>query len=209
MLAQKVISLDEHGCYFLTLETVDMVDVFTKPVYKQIVVHTLNHFIDTKGLVVYGWCLMTNRLYLIAQAQRHVLLGDIRKGFKQFTSEKILEAIRSEPAEKQSWMLQRFEKSTGLFHAQKKHECWKKIKEPVLVDVKRPDVMAEHLEFIHNAPVRERVVQYPVDYYYSSARDYVEGAAGLVKITKLSTVEQAIDTIENRKSSFKVKYNRQ
>ena len=208
MFDKKVISLDEHGCYFLTLETVDMVDVFTKPVYKQIVVHTLNHFIDTKGLIVYGWCLMTNRLHLVAQAQRNVLLGEIRKGFKQFTSEKIIEAVHSEPAEKQSWMLHRFERPAGLFNTQRRHECWKKIKEPVLVDVKRPDLMAEHLEFIHNAPVKERFVQYAADFYYSSARDYSDGVQGLVKITKLSTVEQALDAIENRKSSFKVKYNR-
>lgn len=203
-----MIPIDEHGCYFLTLETVDMVDVFTKPVYKQIVVHTLNHFIEHKGLVVYGWCLMTNRLYLIAQAQRNVLLGDIRKGFKQFTSEKIIEAIHSEPAEKQSWMLHRFEKSAGLFSSQKKLECWKKVKEPLQIDCNKPELMAEHLEFVHNAPVKERVVQYAADYYYSSARDYADGAAGLVKITKLAVVEQALEAIENRKSSFKVKYNR-
>lgn len=209
MFDSKVISFDEHGCYFLTLETVDMVDVFTRPVYKQIVVHTLNHFIDNKGLIVYGWCLMTNRLYLVAQAQRHILLGDIRKGFKQFTSEKIIETIHTEPDERQGWMLQRFEKTTGLFHKQKKHECWKKIKEPVLVDMRKPEIMAEHLEFIHNAPVKERFVQYPADFYYSSARDYIDDVKGLVKIEKLTPVETALDDIENRKSSFKVKYNRQ
>ena len=68
--------------------------------------------------------------------------------------------------------------------------------------------MAEHLEYIHNAPVKERFVQYPADFYYSSARDYVDGVSGLVKITKLSAVEQALEAIENRKSSFKIKYNR-
>lgn len=208
MFKNKVIPIDEHGCYFLTLETVDMVDVFTKPVYKQIVVHTLNHFIDNKGLVVYGWCLMSNRLYIVAQAQRNVLLGDIRKGFKQFTSEKIIEAVYSEPIEKQSWMLQRFEKSTGLFSSQKKLEVWKKVKEPLLIDCNKPELMAEHLEFLHNAPVKERIVQYPADYYYSSARDYIDDITGLVKITKTTAVEQALDAIENRKSSFKVKYKK-
>lgn len=208
MHGNKVISFDEHGCYFLTLETVDIVDVFTRPVYKQIVVHTLNHFIDNKGLIVYGWCLMTSRLYLIAQAEKNLLLGDIRKGFKQFTSEKIIETIHTEPAEKQNWMLPRFEKATGLFNKQKKHECWKKIKEPVLVDMRKPEMMAEHLEFIHNVPVKERFVQFPADFYYSSARDYIDGVKGLVKVTKLSAVEKALDDIENRKSGFKLKYNR-
>jgi len=208
MFEKKVIPIDDNGCYFLTFETVDLIDVFTKPVYKQIVVHTLNHFIANKGLVVYGWCLMTNRLYLIAQAQRNVLLTDIRKEFKQFTSEKITEAIYSEPIEKQAWMLPRFEKSAGIFASQKKPGCWKKAKDPTRIDYNKPEAMTEYLELIHAAPVKERIVQYPAEYYYSSARDYIDGIAGLVKITKQSAVEQAFAAAENQERGFTVKYNR-
>lgn len=203
-----MISFDEYGCNFLTLEIADMVDVFTKPVYKQIMAHTLNHFIDNKNLIVYGWCLMTNRIYLLAQAQRDIKLSDIRKDFEQFTSEKIIDAIQSEPQEKQEWMLPRFAKATSLFSTNKKYNCWKKLKDPVPVDARKPNMMAEHLESIHNVPVKERFVVYPTDYLYSSARDYTDGISGLVKITKLNAVEQALDAIENRKSGFKVKYNR-
>lgn len=200
-----VISMNEHGCYFLTLETVDMLDIFIRPVYKQIIIHTLNHFIDTKGFVVYGWCLTTNRLYLVCQAQKTMLLGDIRKSFKQFTSEKIIEAVHAEPMERQSWIIDHFEKTSGLFNTQKKMECWKKIKDPILIDMRTPENMAEHLELIHNIPVKERFVQFPSDYLYSSARDY-ESTPGLVKVTKLSPVEQALNDIETRKSSFKSNY---
>ncbi len=206
MNSSKVTRFDEYGSYFFTLEIVDGVDVFTRPVYKQIVVHTLNHYIDNKGLIVYGWCLMTNRLYLMAQAEKNLMLGDIHKGFKQFTSEKIIETIHTEPAQKQAWMLPRFEKLSGLFHKQKRYECWMKIDNPIALDMRRPEMIAEQLEFIHNVPVKERIVQYPADYYYSSAKDYADGVNGLVKIKKLSAIDKALDDIENRKSSFKVKY---
>ena len=58
-----------QACYFITFNTVDRVDVFIRPVYKQVVVHTLNHFIDNKGLIVHAWCLMTNHLHLLVQAK--------------------------------------------------------------------------------------------------------------------------------------------
>ncbi len=199
--------MNEHGCYFLTLETVDLVDIFVRPVYKQIIVHSLNHFIDTKGFIVYGWCLMTNKLYIICQAQKNILLGDIRKGFKQFTTEKIIEAVETEPEERKHWILNSFKKHTGSFSSNKILQCWKQIKEPLQIDMRRPEVMAEQLDLIHNIPVKDRFVQYATDFLYSSARDY-EGMSGLIKIVKLSPVEQELDAIENRRSSFKAKLNR-
>lgn len=204
MYEERIISMSEHGCYFLTLETIDSVDIFIRPVYKQIVVHTLNHFIDTKGLIVYGWCLMTNRLYLVCQAQRNILLGDIRQSFKQFTTEKIIEAVQTEPDERKTWILERFEKHSGFFG--KTLQCWKKILNPLQLDLNKPETIAEQIDLIHQQPVKDRFVQYPVDFLYSSARDY-EGLPGLVKITKLARIEQELDTIQNMKSSFKTKYN--
>ncbi|MFT3902375.1 MAG: hypothetical protein QM727_04345 [Niabella sp.] len=201
---ERTIVMNEHGCYFLILETTDAVDIFVRPVYKQIIVHSLNHFIDNRGFIVYGWCLMTNRLYLICQAQKNMLLGDIRKGFKQFTTEKIIEAVDAEPEDRKSWLLERFAKFSGLFGANMTVQCWKKIKAPVPVDIKRPEEMAEQLDIIHSIPIKERFVQYPSDFLYSSARDY-EGLPGLVKITKLSPVEQAFTELQNRKSSFKAR----
>ena len=207
MVDEKVISLNEQACYLLTLETEGLVDIFIRPVYKQIVVHTLNHFIDTKGFIIYAWCLTPNRLYLVCQAQKEMLLKDIRSGFKKFTTEKIIEALQTETAEKRDWILEKFEDYKGLFGTSRIIHCWKPIQNPLMLDLKRPDLIAEQIQLIHYLPVKDRIVLYPEDYIYSSAIDY-DGAQGLVKITKLSAVEQEINAIENRKGSFKVKYNR-
>lgn len=197
-----VIQMNEHGCYYLTLETVDQVDIFVRPVYKQIIVHTLNHFIENKGFIVYAWCLNSNSLHLICQAQVNMLLGEIRKGFKQFTTDKIIEAIKAEPDERKNWILEHFEKHTGFFGNHLQTQFWKVVKDPVQIDMKRPETMAETIDLIHNIPVKNRVVQYPEDYIYSSARDY-ESSPGLVKTTRLAVVEQELDSIHNMKTSFK------
>lgn len=84
-------------CYFITFNTLDWVDVFIRPVYKQVVVHSLNHFMDSRGLIVYSWCLMTNHLYLLAQTKNGEDIYEIENGFCRFTTQKILEAIETEP----------------------------------------------------------------------------------------------------------------
>lgn len=206
MTDEKVISFNENGCYLLTLETIGEIDFFVRPVYKQIIVHSLNHFIDNKGFIIYAWCLMSNRLYLICQVQKNILLGDIRKGFKQFTTEKIIDAMNTETEEKRALILDLLEKQTVLLN--RPFNIWNQIKNPVSIDMYKPETMAEQIEWIHNMPVKERFVQYPEDYLYSSAKDYQDGN-GLVSIIKLSPVEQQLNAIENRKNGFRSNFNRQ
>lgn len=202
-----MISVNQNGCYLLTLEIVGTLDIFTRPVYKQIIVHSLNHFINTKGLIVYGWCLMSSKLYLICQTVDSASLSEIRRDFKAFTCQKILEAIQNESEERRDLILSFIEKPSGFFsNKPAKLQCWKKITDPVSIDLRTPDSLAQHLEMIHNIPVKDRVVQFGSDYLYSSSRDY-DGVNGFVKITKLSAVEQELNTIEDRKTSFRRFYN--
>lgn len=198
----------DNGCYCFTFETIDTVDIFTKTMYKQIIVHSLNHFIDSKGLVVYGWCLMSNKLYFIGQSLEYVSLTELRDEFAVFTCRKIVEAIQGDPSERNNWLLTHFQKSAAFEGNPVKQSCWGDIQTTAQIDIKLPQSMAEQLEFIHSLPVKERVVQYSSDYIYSSARDYI-GMPGLVKITKPATVEGELYEIESRKNGFRTHFNQQ
>ena len=203
-----MMTIRDNGCYCFTLETIDTVDIFTKPMYKQLIVHSLNHFIDSKGLIVYGWCLMSNKLYLICQSLENVPLEELRTRFLIFTSEKIVEVIKEEHTERNAWLLKHFQHPAPLFGKSITQSCWGDVKTTAQIDIQQPQSMAEQLEFIHSIPVKERVVQYPSDYIYSSARDYAS-MPGLVKITRPATVENELYEIESRKNGFRASYNRQ
>jgi len=71
--------------YYLTLTVVDWVDIFSRPVYKHIIVDSLNYCIANKGLKVYCWCLLSNHLHMIAAASDEDTLSDILRDFKKFT----------------------------------------------------------------------------------------------------------------------------
>ena len=74
----------------MTLTVVDWVDVFTRPIYKHILVESLLYCQKEKGLDLYAWCLMTNHLHLVASAREGFNLSDILRDFKKYTSKQIL-----------------------------------------------------------------------------------------------------------------------
>jgi putative transposase len=189
------------ACYFLTFNTVDWVDIFIRPVYKQIIVHSLNHFIEHKGLTVYAWCLMTNHLHLLAQAEENGVIAEIEKEYKSFTTKKILEAIHTEPEVRRQWMLRRFEHIGNRLGFKKKFYVWQRPSNPLYIDLDKKDLLVERFDYIHTNPVRDRIVDTDCDYLYSSARDY-SGMQGLVNITKLPIIDQQLIKSDTTSSFF-------
>jgi REP element-mobilizing transposase RayT len=198
---------EKEACYFITFQTVDWVDVFIRPVYKQVIVHTLNHFIETKGLVVYAWCLMSNHLHLLAQAKQGSVIAELEKEYKSFTTTKILEAIDTEPEARRKWMMHQFENFGTMLGLMKKYHVWQNCSHPLYIDFKKKELLLEHFEYIHQNPVRDKIVDIPGEYKYSSARDY-SGLQGLVNIVKLPAIEQQLAASETMNGNFFVKYIR-
>jgi putative transposase len=203
---QSAAKFNENAACFITLQTVDSVDIFVRPVYKQVIVHTLNHFIESKGLRVYAWCLMTHCLHLLVEGALPSEIDKLEKEFKLFTTTKILEALDTEPETRKEWMLKRFECSGSILGLMKRYEIWGK-SEHRYFDIKKDDLLLEQFDVIHQNPVRDRIVDTAAEYLYSSARDYT-GSHGLVNIIKLPAIELQLAAAETKNGNFFVKYIR-
>ncbi len=165
--------------YFITLTIVEWIDIFTRPVYKQIMVDSMNHCIRNKGLHVYCWCLMTNHLHLIAGTEEKDNLSDILRDFKKYTSKAIIKAIREIPESRQNWLLNIFWYSGKNNRKIKYYKVWQNGNEAK--EIFSVDFLDQKKEYIHNNPVRAEIVANPENYLYSSARDYA-GEKGLVEV---------------------------
>ena len=51
--------------YFVTDTVVDWVDIFTRPIYKHIIIESLQYCQKEKGLIIYAWVIMTNHMHMI------------------------------------------------------------------------------------------------------------------------------------------------
>lgn len=181
MSGDRYIITDQNATYSLTFTIVDWVDVFIRPVYKQIIVDSLNFCIDKKGLTVFCWCLMTNHLHLIAEAKEGYQLSHIIRDFKKYTAYLILNAIQDEHESRKDWMLYRFEYAGKFMQRIKKYHFWQDGAHAIYLDLHRPELFLQRLNYTHDNPVRAGIVRNAEDYVYSSARDYC-GKKGLVKV---------------------------
>ena len=170
---------DQNSIYFLTFTITDWLDVFTRSCYKIILVDSLNYCIDNKGLTIYAWCLMSNHLHLVANANENFRLSDIIRDFKKFTAKRIVEAINSENESRKDWLLYRFSFAGKFDHRIKNYKVWQDTSHPILLDSNY--LIDQKINYIHQNPVRALIVENADEYLFSSACDYA-GKTGMVKV---------------------------
>ncbi|MBS1587405.1 MAG: transposase [Bacteroidetes bacterium] len=97
---------DQQGLYFVTCTVTQWVDVFTRKEYADIIINSLKHCQQHKGLQIYGWVIMSNHLHMIAACTGGHELSDTLRDFKKYTASKIVEAIENNKQEsRKSWLL--------------------------------------------------------------------------------------------------------
>jgi putative transposase len=171
--------INPGSVYFVTLTVVEWIDIFTRPVYKNLIIDALNYCVASKGLKIYCWCLMTNHLHMVASASEEDSLSDILRDFKKFNSKEIVDTIRKIPESRQVWLLNLFWYAGKNNKKIKYYKFWQDGNDAK--EINSADFLDQKMEYIHLNPVRAEIVTQSIDYIYSSARDYA-GIKGLVAI---------------------------
>ena len=83
---------NQEELYFVTFQVVGWLDVFSRQIYRDIFLESLDYSQKHKGLEVYAYVIMTNHVHLILGSATSKLSDTIRD-VKRFTSNKILKAI--------------------------------------------------------------------------------------------------------------------
>lgn len=169
---------DQGKIHFITCTVVDWVDVFTRKTYRDIVINCLKYCIENKGMLVYGYVVMSNHIHLIIQS-KDAKLSDLIRDFKKFTAKNILEAIQQNPESRREWVLERFAKATETHSRNKNYQFWQYGNHAE--EIYTLHFLWDKLNYIHLNPVRAGIVEKAQDYLYSSASNYVNGK-GLIEI---------------------------
>jgi putative transposase len=172
-----------EGIYYLTLTVVDWVDVFTRPIYRHIIIDSLAYCQREKGLILHAWVLMSNHIHLIASAKEGHNVSDFLRDFKKYTNKKIIEAIKEAPESRRNWMLNRFEYAGRKDNKIKDYKFWQEGNEAK--ELVTTEFMLQKLNYIHENPVRAELVDKAIDYRYSSAIDYA-GGKGILTVDLLT-----------------------
>ncbi len=169
---------NQEGIYFITFATVGWIDVFTRQIYRDILLNSIKFCQKEKELLVYGWCIMSNHVHLILRSKTTDLSGTIRD-LKKYTSKKCIAKIQTEIESRKEWMLPLF-KSAGQINSNNSiYQFWRQDNKPI--ELFSNEVFDQKLTYLHMNPVESGIVENPEDYLYSSARDYA-GIKGLLNV---------------------------
>ncbi len=158
--------------YFVTITTVGWIDVFTRLRQKYVILNALKHCQKERGLEIYAYCIMSNHLHLLCRGSEQEPLSDVMRDFKKFTSKKIIKTIVEYPESRREWMLTYFKKACAHLKRKQQYKVWQDGYHAK--HVYSNYFIKQKLQYIHQNPVKQKIVGFAEDYFFSSARNYAE-----------------------------------
>lgn len=163
---------DQFATYFLTFTIVGWVDLFTRKECKQILIESLKYCQEIKGLMLYAYVIMESHMHLVASAhEKSNGLSSIIRDFKKFTSKEIVDWMQHNTIESRREWLDIVFKYYGKYNANNSvYQVWKQDNCPKICVM--PEFTLQKINYIHQNPVVTGIVDDPIAYKYSSARNY-------------------------------------
>jgi putative transposase len=173
-----------EGIYFITSTVIGWLDVFTRDIYRDIVLDSIRFCQQNQGLAVHAWVLMTNHLHMICSFQGKQEPALVLKNMKSFTAVKLIDAIVNNPKEsRREYMLGLFESEGRKSSSNFRFKVWQHENHPVLLD--KDSIFTQKLNYLHWNPVTAGFVTEPWFWKYSSAIDYLTEDKGLLNLVML------------------------
>ena len=154
--------------HLITCTIVRWLPIFVSGPYFDIVLSSLEHLRQNRGLSIHVYVVMPSHLHALVTAHRDDLSAIVRD-FKKFTSRATYALAESEGNDLVTWLFQR----TAKNDPRSRFKVWQDEFHPKAIDV--PEVFLQKAEYIHLNPVRKGLVKEPESWYYSSAAAYASG----------------------------------
>ena len=165
---------DQYAPHFLTFTVCGWIDIFSRKIYRDIIVDALKYAQKQDQLILHGYVIMTNHIHLIAKANesQNKTISDIIRDFKKYTHKQMKGFIESSIESRSSWMIHQFKYYGTSNPRNDKFQIWTNDNHPEICFTF--DFMFSKLRYIHENPVRAGFVRRAEDYIYSSASNYAE-----------------------------------
>lgn len=161
---------NKGGLYCVSFATVNWIDVFTRQVYFNVLAESVDYCRIEKGMELYCYCFMPSHIHFIFRSSNEKPM-ELLRDFKKYTAKKVIETIETNPQEsRKEWLLWMFERAGKKAGNINKYQFWQHHNKPI--ELWSEKVIKQKIDYIHNNPVESGFVTNPVDWKYSSARNY-------------------------------------
>jgi REP element-mobilizing transposase RayT len=160
------------NAHFITITTVKWVDLFTRLEQKKNIIESLEYCQKNKGLEIYAFVIMPSHIHLMCRSTGEVSLNDIMRDFKKFTAKKIIQSIKEGTESRREWLLEIFAESCAHLKRDQQYKVWQDGYHAE--ELQSNKFIYQKLNYIHQNPVADGIVERAEEYYYSSARNYAD-----------------------------------
>jgi REP element-mobilizing transposase RayT len=176
--------IDQSAPHYLTIQVVFWIDLFTRQIYRDLIIESIRYCQKEKGLEIYAWVIMSNHIHLLARSNTNDLSGTLRD-LKKHTSKEIVNTIMSVTESRKEWMLRLFKHAAGRQNKTGMYQVW--THENHAVEVYGNKFIQSKVEYIHHNPVRAGIVESPEQYIYSSAGSYADqkGLLDIIPVVRI------------------------
>ena len=98
---------DQASTHFLTFTIEGWIDIFSRQMYRDIILNSLQYCREKKGLRLGAYVIMSNHVHVIMTAT-NANLSDVIRDFKTFTSKAITAKIEQKAESRKDWLLYMF-----------------------------------------------------------------------------------------------------
>lgn len=162
-----------QGLYFLTFQVVGWADVFTRKIYRDILIDSFDFCRKQKGLKLHAYVIMSNHVHCILSTENN--LSDIVRDFKKHTSKTILKQIENPKESRREWLKLIFKYHAKYNKRVRLVQFW--TNENHAVELSSNEMIDSRIIYIHQNPVKAGIVENDFEYLYSSARNFAELSA--------------------------------
>lgn len=160
---------NQGATYFLTFTVEGWIDLFSRKVYRDIILDSFMFCRKNKGLQIHAFVIMSNHIHVIWTAKNNNL-SDIIRDFKTHTSNTFIKVMEDVLESRRGWLLHMFKYYARGTNANKVFKIWTNDNHPE--EIFTQDFFYQKLKYIHENPVRAGLVKKETDYIYSSASNY-------------------------------------
>jgi putative transposase len=165
------------GLYFVSFSVVGWLDVFTRRIYQEILIDSLQFCQTNKNFKLYSYCIMPNHMHFIANSENGSLTSVLRS-FKSHTAKELMKAIKENPKESRKDL---FMHQFGYYGKKNKNaelQFWKHDNHPIYLYSN--EMIDQKMNYIHENPVVAGFVNEAQEWRLSSANEN-----GPIKIEEL------------------------
>ena len=121
---------------------------------------------------MFAYCLMSNHLHMIVNANEPYQLKDIIRDFKKFTAKKILVEIKTGNESRKEWMLKYFRDEASKSERYENYKFWQAGNHAI--ELYNEKFTWDKINYIHQNPVKAGLVRNAEDWIYSSISNYMD-----------------------------------